>query len=406
MARAVTSWPLSGGSLKVLELLWLLLPVAAASGWWAGRRSANRRGDQRGASNRPPSDYFRGLNYLLNEQPDKAIEVFLRLVEVDSETIETHLALGSLFRRRGEVDRAIRIHQNLIARPNLASEHRSFALLELARDYMRAGVLDRAEGLFSELVRNRVHVAEASRQLLTIYEREREWKAAIQTAERLQKVTGESHSELMAHYWCELADQERREGDDKAARKLAQRALGVSQGSVRASILEGDIAMNAQQYRQAVRAYRRVESQDPAFLPEVIERLLTALQEVEHASALEAYIERLRGRYNSVSVMLAATALIREREGEGAARDFFREQLLKRPSLRGLREWVAMELEHASERSRPGTEVVLNMLDRLLESKPVYQCNHCGYQGKQLQWQCPSCRSWNTVKPIIGIEGE
>lgn len=390
----------------MLDLLWLLLPVAAASGWWAGRRSARRGGTVRIGASRPPSDYFRGLNYLLNEQPDKAIEVFLRLVEVDSETIETHLALGNLFRRRGEVDRAIRIHQNLIARPNLASEHRSYALLELARDYMRAGVLDRAEGLFSELVRNRAHVAEASRQLLTIYEREREWNAAIETAERLQRVSGESHSHLIAHYWCELADAERRAGNDKAAQRLAQRALGADQGSVRASILEGDIAMESQQYRQAVRAYRRVESQDPAFLPEVIERLLTALAQIEHASALEAYIDRLRGRYNSISVIQAATNLIREREGETAARDFFREQLLKRPSLRGLREWVALELEHASERSRPGTEIVLDMLDRLLESKPVYQCHQCGYQGKHLHWQCPSCRSWNTVKPIIGIEGE
>lgn len=392
--------------MSALDLLWLLLPVAAASGWWAGRRGARRGGSARAKAPRPPSDYFRGLNYLLNEQPDKAIEVFLRLVEVDSETIETHLALGNLFRRRGEVDRAIRIHQNLIARPNLASELRSYALLELARDYMRAGVLDRAEGLFSELVRNRSHVAEASRQLLTIYEREREWKAAIESAERLQRVTGEYQSDLIAHYWCELADTERRRGDDKAALKLAQRALGADQGSVRASIIEGDIAMDAQQYRQAVRAYRRVESQDPAFLPEVIERLLTALGQVEHASALEAYLDRLRGRYNSISVIQAATNLIREREGEAAARDFFREQLLKRPSLRGLREWVALELDHASERSRPGTEIVLDMLDRLLESKPVYQCNQCGYQGKHLQWQCPSCRSWNTVKPIIGIEGE
>ncbi|MDX1609717.1 MAG: lipopolysaccharide assembly protein LapB [Halofilum sp. (in: g-proteobacteria)] len=394
----------------VLELLWLLLPVAAASGWWAGRSSA-RRQDQgqrtgRGGVVRPPSDYFRGLNYLLDEQPDKAIEVFLRLVEVDSETIETHLALGNLFRRRGEVDRAIRIHQNLIARPNLASEHRSYALLELARDYMRAGVLDRAEGLFSELVRTRTHVAEASRQLLTIYEREREWNAAIETADRLQRVTGESQQQLIAHYWCELADSERRSGNDRAARKLAQRALAADENSVRASILEGQIAMDAGQYRQAVRAFRRVESQDPAFLPEVIEPLLTALAQVEHASALEAYIERLRGRYNGISVIQAATNLIREREGYSAARDFFREQLLKRPSLRGLREWVALELEHASERSRPGTEIVLDMLDRLLESKPVYQCSQCGFQGKQLQWQCPSCRSWNTVKPIIGIEGE
>lgn len=390
----------------MLELLWLLLPVAAASGWWAGRRSARPAPGDAGPGARPPNDYFRGLNYLLNEQQDEAIEVFLRLVEVDSETIETHLALGNLFRRRGEVDRAIRIHQHLIARPNLAREHRAYALLELARDYMRAGVLDRAEGLFSELVRGRMHVVEASRQLLTIYEREREWRAAIDTAHELQRASGRPMGHVIAHYWCELADAERRTGDGRAARNLAGKALSADPGSVRASILEGDLAMEDRQYRQAVRAFRRVESQDPAFLPEVIERLLEALARAEHPSVLTAYIDNLRGRYNGFSVVRAATRIIRQREGEAAAREFFREQMLRRPSLRGLREWVAMELDHASERSRPGTEVVLDMLDRLLESKPIYQCHQCGHQGKVLHWQCPSCRSWNSVKPIIGIEGE
>lgn len=390
----------------MLELLWLLLPVAAASGWWAGRRGARHPERGSGGSNRPPSEYFRGLNYLLNEQQDEAIEVFIRLVEVDSDTIETHLALGSLFRRRGEVDRAIRLHQNLIARPNLSKSNRSFALLELARDYMRAGVLDRAEGLFTELLRNRTHVVEASRQLLRIYEREREWHAAIETARKLQRRGGQSMDDVIAHYWCELADAERRAGNQKAARNFASRALAADQHSVRASILEGDLAMEEGRYRQALRAYRRVESQDPAFLPEVIDRLLEALERAENPAALAAYIDQLRGRYNGFSVVQAATRLIREREGEHAAREFLREQVVRRPSLRGLREWVAWELENASDRSRPGTQVVLDMLDQLLETKPIYNCQHCGHEGKILHWQCPSCREWNTVKPIIGIEGE
>ena len=390
----------------MLELLWLLLPVAAASGWWAGRRGARREGARASGSQRPPSDYFRGLNYLLNEQQDEAIEVFIRLVEVDSDTIETHLALGNLFRRRGEVDRAIRLHQNLIARPNLSPDNRSFALLELARDYMRAGVLDRAEGLFSELVRNRTHVVEASRQLLRIYEREQEWRAAIDTARKLQRRSGRSMGDVIAHYWCELADAERRAGNTKAARNLASKALGADPKSVRASIIEGDLAMADKRYRQAVRAFRRVESQDAAFLPEVIERLLDALERAENASVLAAYIDELRGRYNGFSVVQAATRLIREREGDGAARDFLREQIMRRPSLRGLREWAAWELEHASERSRPGAQVVVEMLDQLIESKPIYHCHQCGHEGKVLHWQCPSCRAWNSVKPIIGIEGE
>ncbi len=390
----------------MLELLWLLLPLAAASGWWAGRRGAQRGTVRSMRSSRPPSDYFRGLNYLLNEQQDEAIEVFIRLVEVDSDTIETHLALGSLFRRRGEVDRAIRLHQNLIARPNLSPDNRSFALLELARDYMRAGVLDRAEGLFSELVRKRAHVVESSRQLLRIYEREQEWHAAIETAHKLQRRSGHAMGDVVAHYWCELADAERRAGRTRAARNLASKALGADPRSVRASILEGDLAMAERRYRQAVRAFRRVESQDAAFLPEVIDRLLEALERAENATVLASYIDELRGRYNGFSVVQAATRLIREREGDDAAREFLRAQIMRRPSLRGLREWAAWELEYASERSRSGTEVVLDMLDQLIASKPIYHCHQCGLQGKVLHWQCPSCREWNSVKPIIGIEGE
>lgn len=387
------------------QLLWLLLPVAAASGWWAGRRSGLRqqKRDRRGLSG---DEYVRGLNYLLNEQQDEALEVFIRLIEVDSETIETHLALGNLFRRRGEVDRAIRIHQNLIARPNLDQESRSFALLELARDYMRAGVLDRAEGLFQELVRSRTHDVEASRQLLIIYEREQEWQQAIETARRLQRSNGLNMGPMIAHYHCELAEYQRRQGNRKAARQLASRALAADPDSVRASILEGDLAVEAGQDRQAVRAFRRVEAQDAAFLPEVIDRLLDAMSRAEHPSVRSAYIDRLRGRYNSFSVIRAATRVIRETEGEAAARTFFHEQVAKRPSLRGLREWVASEMPHASEHSRPGAEIVLGMLDQLLQSKPIYQCHQCGHQGKVLHWQCPSCRNWNSVKPIIGIEGE
>jgi lipopolysaccharide biosynthesis regulator YciM len=388
----------------VLEWLWLLLPVAAASGWLAGRRSGRPGGAT--DARRPSNDYFRGLNYVLNEQPDEAIDVFIRLVEVDSETIETHLALGSLFRRRGEVDRAIRLHQNLIARPNLSRENRSYALLELARDYMRAGVLDRAEGLFSELVRRRAHVVEASRQLLIIYEREGEWHAAIDTAQKLQRAGGDAKGNVIAHYWCELAVREHRSGRTKTARKYTAKALAADPNSVRASILEGDFASHLGQHRQAVKAYRRVESQDLAFVPEVIDRLLDALARAEPPSALTNYVEQLRGRYNGFTVIRAATRVLREREGEEAGRAFFREQILKRPSLRGLRDWVAQELERASEDSRPGTEVVLDMLDRLLESKPIYQCHQCGLQGKVLHWQCPSCRNWSSVKPIIGIEGE
>jgi lipopolysaccharide biosynthesis regulator YciM len=165
----------------VQELLLLLLPVAAASGWIAARRS--QRQERGKCVNDTSPVYFRGLNHLLNEEPDKAIDAFVEMLEVDSDTVETHLALGNLFRRRGEVERAIRIHQNLIARPALTREQRAQALLELGQDYMRAGLLDRAENLFRELKDTRLHVRQALKNLLVIYEKERDWQACLDTAD-------------------------------------------------------------------------------------------------------------------------------------------------------------------------------------------------------------------------------
>src|SRR5713101_7419737 len=190
-------------SFNTYDLLWLLLPLAAGSGWLVARFDQKRHAAARDL----PSAYFKGLNFLLNEQPDKAIEIFIQVLEVNSETVETHLALGNLFRRRGEVERAIRIHQNLIARPTLDREQRTYALLELAQDYFKAGLFDRAENLFLELAEIRAHSEQALRLLLSIYQQEKEWDKAIQTGRRLARVAGKSMDGVIAQYYCEQAEQ-------------------------------------------------------------------------------------------------------------------------------------------------------------------------------------------------------
>ena len=192
----------------MVDLWWLLipvalLPVAALSGWLAARRSQNVGPSVSTGGLR--SNYFRGINYLLNEQPDKAIEAFIRVLEVDSETVETHLALGNLYRRRGEVDRAIRIHQNIIARPTLRADQRNEALLELGNDYMRAGLLDRAENLFRELCDTDGYTVPALRQIIDLYQQEKDWDQAIVCARRLAGVSGEPLGRVIAHYYCEQA---------------------------------------------------------------------------------------------------------------------------------------------------------------------------------------------------------
>src|SRR3972149_1945846 len=190
-------------SFSAADLLWLLLPLAAASGWFVARLEQKRRVQK---SLDLPSAYFTGLNFLLNEQPDKAIEVFIRVLEVNSDTVETHLALGNLFRRRGEVERAIRIHQNLIARPTLDKEQRSHALMELGQDYFKAGLFDRAENLFLELAEIQAHSEQALKLLLHIYQQEKEWEKAIDVTRKLAPITGKIMDENIAHFYCELAD--------------------------------------------------------------------------------------------------------------------------------------------------------------------------------------------------------
>jgi len=386
------------------ELLWLLLPVAAASGWFMARRSSDAAPGRRGAE--LSADYFKGLNYLLNEQPDEAIEVFIRMLEVDSDTVETHLALGNLFRRRGEVDRAIRIHQNLIARPTLSKQQRTDALLELGQDYMRAGLFDRAESLFQELIENNVHTAVASRQLLAIYQQEKDWERAIRTARQLESMTGQPMSPTIAQFYCELADEALGAHDQGRAQQMVKRALSHDRNCVRASMMQGDMAREAGDWRGAIRAYRRVAEQDIEFLPEVIPSMRACYEEQGNPGAMIDYLYHVLERYDGVSPMLTLAELLVRQQGEAAAARFIADQLKRRPSVRGLERLIELNLGYSEGEARENLLILRSLVGQLLEDKPVYKCLNCGFAGKSLHWQCPSCKRWNTIKPIHGVQGE
>jgi lipopolysaccharide biosynthesis regulator YciM len=388
----------------MLELLWLLLPVAAASGWFAASRSRGR--DARRQAGDFSSDYFKGLNYLLNEQPDKAIEVFIRMVEVDSETVETHLALGNLYRRRGEVDRAIRIHQNLIARPTLRRDQRTQALLELGEDYMKAGLFDRAENLFQELIELGEHRERALSHLVDIYQQEQDWDQAISTCRRLEEVTGRSMRDVVAQYHCELAARAMQEKDRSRAMQMIKRALSFDRNCVRASILLGQLESERGDCRSALRAYKRVAEQDVEFVSEVLEPLRACCASLGTPEAFGDFLRGVLQEYNGISAMLALAEEIRRDQGEAAAVDFVIEQLLRRPSVRGLNWLIELSLEHSSGEARDNLLILRDLTAQLLQGKPIYECKRCGFTGKSLHWQCPSCKSWNTVKPIQGLEGE
>jgi lipopolysaccharide biosynthesis regulator YciM len=388
----------------------LLLPVAALSGWIFGRRDSTSvppvRRDQKVEV---ASDYFRGLNYLLHDRPDKAIEVFVKVLEVDTETVETHLALGNLFRRRGEVDRAIRIHQNLVARNSLDASQRGQALLELGLDYMRSGLFDRAENLFLELLDLGVAQPQALRHLIDIYQQEQDWDKALEFSMRLEAVNGENLSTERAHYLCELAQAQIDRSNRDEAQELLDRALSADRRCVRASLMSADLAINNREYERAIQALKRIEHQDIDFISEAIVPLVRCYRALGRDEELEVYLARIAELRTGVSPLLAVAELLEAGAGLDAAKAYVVRELKIRPTLKGidrLIDYTVRGVSGVSGKARDDLLILKETVVRLIADKATYKCSQCGFSGRTSYWQCPGCRSWSRIKPIHGIEGE
>ena len=387
-----------------LYLLFLLLPVAAWSGWLIGRHASARRSGAR--TRELSSSYFRGLNYLLNEQPDKAIEVFMKLAEFNRDTVETHLALGNLFRRRGEVDRAIRVHQHLVGRQNLSEDEKTVALLELGEDYMRAGLLDRAEALFDDLVAMNAHAPSALRHLIAIYQHERDWHKAIEHARRLETMTGESEAATIAQFYCELAEQSRAHGAREEARDYLDRAFACEPECVRAHMVLGHLLAEAGDHAGAVEAFERAARADVDFVPEILPPLLDNYARSQQMDRAEQFLTDVIRRYQGISPVLALMRLYAKREGERTAVDFLTRQLRQRPSVRGLMALIDATLDKTEGEARENFLILRDLTRKLLEGQAMYRCSRCGFGAKAHHWQCPSCKNWGTVRPIHGVVNE
>lgn len=367
-------------------------------GWVVGRRGGERHSDSQ--VSKLSTTYFRGLNYLLNEQPDKAIELFLHIAELDKETFETQVALGHLFRRRGEVDRAIRLHQALVQRTDLSDAQRVQALLALGEDYMKSGLLDRAETVFGELATIDQRAPQALRHLIDIFQSERDWTRAIENAHRYEAVTGESMGSLIAMFECELAERYRANGDLDAARAAIARAYAADSDAVRPGMLEGRIEAAAGNDAAAIKAFERAARHDPEYLPEILPTLLGCYERTGDIPGARRFLDEMAEHYPGVAPVLALTRLVEREEGVHAARVYLGRQLKDRPSVRG--EAALIELTLADGSDPIGTLQDLGRItDQLLVRNPSYRCSQCGFGARSHHWQCPSCRSWGTVKPML-----
>jgi lipopolysaccharide biosynthesis regulator YciM len=386
------------------DLVWLLLPLAVISGWAAGRGDQRRR--QEHSRHGLSSGYFRGINFVINEQPDKAIEVFTRMIEVNTETVETHLALGSLFRRRGEVERAIRIHQNLIARPTLDREQRAQALCELALDYQKAGLLDRAENLFLELAEIPAHTELALRMLMAIYEQEREWAKAAVSARRLAQFSGRDLRTVLAQHACEQAEQAIQAGERGQAMQFLAEALKSDPKCVRANILLGRLDAQESAWRPALKHWQAIEDQAPLLLDEVIDDIVSAYRHLEDVRGLQAYLRATVQHQPGPRTLQRYVELLYQQEGGAAAENFVIHRLRRTPSVSGLRCLIDVQRAMDSGADRERLELLKRVLDQLVEEQARYLCRQCGFRAQKLHWQCPACHGWVTMQQMWIPEGD
>lgn len=385
------------------ETVWallLLLPVAAASGWYI----RGRNGDDDAASRSPiTADYLRGIQHLVNNESDRAIESFVRVLDVDTETVETHLALGNLFRRQGEIDRALRIHQNLVARPNLSAAQRNQARYELAQDYLRAGVLDRAENLFRELLDQNPFGDRAMRGLITIYEQERDWPRAIETTRCLETARGNSLRPVIAQYYCELAEQARDADERDRMRQYLKQARGSHRDCVRATLLRGAMAERDNEPRLAIRLYRQVLRQNAAFVSEVIEPIRRCYAGLDELRSYGLYLRELMQDTDAVQPHVAYARLLHECGRTDEAIAHLSAYLQKQDNWIGFHQLLHLTREHTRGGLTGPLDSLHKSLDRMIEHRATYHCSHCGFAGRYLHWQCPGCRQWNSMAPVCDL---
>lgn len=381
----------------LLAGLFLLL---AAAGWALGRF------DERDDTDAPPPlniDYLKGLNFLLNEQTDQALEHFLQMVRVDDKTIETHFALGNLFRRRGEMDRAIRIHQNIIARPDLAAEQRDQALYALAKDYLSAGLLDRAEKIFSDLAQGSRYQVQALESLCGIYEQEKEWAKAIEAGQQLETLGGRSLALQIAHYYCELAEGAAARGDYASARQHVKKAQSGRPRTMRGALTRAHIARETGDFKTALRLYHRIIEEHTYLIAEALPEIVATYEREGSRDGLDSALRDMLSRNPDMQPLVAYTAIVNNLTGIPVIDQCVEQYLLDEPTLSEFVELRQLESSGADARAAALVRV-RGALAKLAGSTPRYQCQECGFSSQRLLWQCPSCRNWETQRPASRVQ--
>lgn len=378
------------------EIWWLLgIPLFFSLGWIAARVDIRQLISE---SSSLPKGYFKGLNFLLNEQPDKAIDAFIEILKLNPETVELHFALGNLFRRRGETERAIRVHQNLLSRPDLPIEQQTHAMFELGQDYLKAGLLDRAEETFNQLVAGQYAIP-ARKALLEIYQKEKEWLRAIDAAHALQESGAGGRQKEIAQFYCEIAQDELVHTHPEAAMLMLDKAIATDRHNVRAAILTGDIHLAKGDVEQAVLAWRRVEQQSVPHVALVAQRLMDGYRKLERPHEGLNLLKSYMAETPSIDLLEVVFKATLELETAADANQLVGNELRRTPTLLGLDKLLDARMLVAPPEVLPELSIVKTLVSGYAQKFTRYQCTHCGFKARQFYWQCPGCSKWETYPP-------
>ena len=387
----------------MFELLFLLLPIAAAYGWYMGDRNAKQKYiDQ---SNRLSREYVDGLNFLLSNQKDKAVDLFLDMLKEDEGTLEAHLTLGNLFRSRGEIDRAIRIHQALLESSSLTFEQRLLAIQQLGRDYMGAGLYDRAEKMFLQLIDEEDFQQSALQQLIIIYQSTSEWINAINIATKLVKLGNEKYKIYIAQFYCELASLAIANDDLDKAYNLLQKSSAADPNCARTSLMLGRILIVQNRTEEAIESLKQILQQDKAFIGEALPILNECYNKLDKQDEFQQFLQLCVDKDTGNVAELMLADLIEKQNGLDSAQNYMYRELLKHPNLKGFYRLMDYHVADAEQgKAKKSLLLLRNMVGEQIKAVPNYRCQKCGFTVNTIYWLCPACRSWSTIKPVRDFE--
>jgi len=379
------------------EYWWLLiLPVFFILGWMAARVDIKQVIAE---STALPAAYFKGLNFLIGDQHNKAVEAFTEAVHANTDSLELHFALGSLFRRTGETDRAINMHLNLLEKEALTKNQKDAVKAELAQDYLKAGLYDRAEELFTNLKSKRYRQP-ALYSLLEIYVREREWLQAVETATELERLSGVPFRKEIAQYHCELAMNAMIDQQPDQVRIHLANALDANKKCVRANVLLGDLEAQSGSHAAAISHWKRIEFQDPEHLGLIAPKLLQSYAAIEKTNEGTALLKTYLDKYKLPSLMSALYEATVAAEGADSAATLARNELIRQPSLQTLDQLLqarAMSDSNSDSKGYEDIQLMQQTVRNAIGDRAAYHCNQCGFRAKQYHWQCPACNAWESL---------